>query len=264
MSNQSNDEDDKDHLHETDGFDDAEDGVEGESEQPQRVIQGEKINFTNDFTWVTVDDEEIAKDREFLVANTMRVVQKWEDDQVVETIFVQPNQKWPDVAKLNAACPKSEWREGRNNQLEGPWQRARVTYLVDLQTAQRYTHASGTVGTDICVREFRDRVAMMRQFRGERVYAVITLGSAFMRTKYGGRQRPDFKIVRWLRPGSGGTTLPMSPTPQLPPANTEATPGKQTQLAAKPTTTPTDAPVGMHTVEPPSLSEQMGNDKVPW
>ena len=47
-------------LIERDGFDDTEDGVEGADEQQYdgRVIQGEKLKFSNDFVWLTPDDEE--------------------------------------------------------------------------------------------------------------------------------------------------------------------------------------------------------------
>jgi hypothetical protein len=174
-----------------DGFDEIEnEGVEGEDDGQQggRIIQGTRLLFTNDFAWMTSDDEEFPTDRELAVVDTTRVAQKWVDQKVEDTILVPPSQKWPDIDKLNEACPKSEWQEGPDGRMRGPWQRARVTYFVDLATMERYTHASGTVGTDICVHEFRDKVRTMRRLRGEHVYAVITLTDRFMPTRFGGRQ----------------------------------------------------------------------------
>lgn len=237
----------KENLPAVDGFDDAEDRTEGvEEQQSGRIIQGERLRFTNDFVWVTGDDEEFPKDRELVVLDTVRLVQKWIDQMPVETIFVEHGQKWPDIDKLNEACPKSEWKEGPNGQFQGPWQRSRVTYFVDLKTMQRYTHASGTVGTDICVREFRDEVSLMRRFRGERVYAVVTLADAYMPTRWGGRQRPDYRIMRWILLGPEGTALPSTSSP--PPALTDGSAANSAE------------PDGAQEVEEPPLGEQLDDE----
>jgi hypothetical protein len=91
-----------------------------------------------------------------------------------------------------------------------------------------------------------------------------------MPTRFGGRQRPDLRIVRWILLGPDGRALPAPLTPSLPPGgqtvkaaldefakSAETKPGEQ----AKPTTETTS---GLPTVDPPSLSEHMGGDKVPW
>jgi hypothetical protein len=208
-----------------DAFDEVEDErVDGEDdEQAGRIIQGIRLMFGNDFIWTTSDDEEFPKNQELCVVDTLRCAQKWVDHKVVDTISVPPSQKWPDIEKLNADCPKSEWQKGPDGQPQGPWQRTRVAYFVDLETMQKYTYASGTVGADICVREFRDRVRTMRRFRGESVYAIVTLGDTFMPTRWGGRQRPDFKIQRWIKLGGDGgdpNALPKPAPTALPPAAT--------------------------------------------
>jgi hypothetical protein len=256
-----------------DGFDDAEDRVEGEDEQHSgRVIQGEKLTFSNDFVWLAGDDEEIPQTLELCVIDTQKVVQKWIDQVAVDIIWVPPQQKWPDIDKLNDACPKTEWRKDFNGNLVGPWQRSRVTYFVNLDSMQKYTWPTGTVGGDICIRDFRDRVKMMRKLRGERVFAIVTLGDCYMSTRFGGRQRPDLKIVRWIILGPDGRALSGPTTPSLPPAtnakahldqnakSAEST-KREPSAQAKPTM---ETPSGIPTVDPPSLSEHMGNDRVPW
>ena len=203
-------------------FDEIEDErvEEDDTEQSNRVIQGTRLVFGNDFVWMTSDDEEFPKDRELVVVETSRCVQKWADHQVVDTIPLPTNQKWPDVKALNDACPKSEWQDGPNAQPQGPWQRTRVVYSVDLTTMEKFTFASGTVGADIAVRELRDRIRMMRRFRGESVYPVVTLSDTFMSTRWGGRQRPDFKIMRWIKLGPDQNALPAPPPTALPPDST--------------------------------------------
>jgi hypothetical protein len=240
-----------DNLPAVDGFDDAEDRTEGQGQQSDRVVQGDRLKFTNDSIWVTGDDEEFAKDRELVVVDTGRVIQKWRDQNAppVESTPVGPGQKWPDVKMLNEAVPRSEWREGPNGELQGPYQRARVVYLVDLKTMEKFTWVTATVGGDICVREFRDKVAMMRKFRGARVYAVVTLTDKFMPTRWGGRQRPEFRIVRWIMLGPDGA----------PPALQQGAEAKLEPVRKSAASSQS----GVHIVEEPSLGEMM-NDEVKW
>jgi hypothetical protein len=249
-------------LIERDGFDDTEDGVEGADEQQYdgRVIQGEKLKFSNDSVWLTPDDEEFLAARELCVIDTQRVVQKWIEQVAVETMFVPLQSKWPDLDKLNANCPKTEWRKDFNGKDVGPWQRSRVVYFIDLNTMEKFTWPSSTTGADIAVREFRDKVAMMRKLRGARVFAIVTLSDRYMPTRFGGRQRPDLKIVRWIMMGPDGQALPApSTTPSLPPASTKAA----LDGFAKQDKPATDA-AGFQTVAEPSLSEKMDGDSVPW
>jgi hypothetical protein len=251
----SDSEDLKKNLPAPDGFDDAEDRTEGEDEQHSRVIQGERLVFTNEAKWLIGGDEEFPKDRELVVVDTVRVVQKWIDQRPVgEPIFVESHQKWPNVNKLNEACPKSEWTEGPDGKLRGPWQRQRVVYLVDLKTMEKFTYPTGTVGGDVCIREFRDKVAMMRRFKGERVFAVVTLGDKYMPTRWGGRQRPELVIKRWIRLGPDGTALPTPAAPSAPPSLTtdvKATPAQHARAEASLS--------DVQEVEEPTLSEQMGD-----
>jgi hypothetical protein len=258
-----------------DSFDGIEnDAVEDEEGQASNnhLIQGRRLAFTNDYLWLIDDDEEFPKDRELVVIDTIRLVQKWVDKKPGAVIFLGPHEKWPSITKLNASCAKSEWGQDFNGNSQGPWHRQRVVYFVDLHTMQKYSWPSRveTVGADVCVRDFREQVRLMRQFRGARVYAVVKLSDAYMHTRYGGRQRPDLKIVRWITLDPSGTALPAPSTPlslasasvqldqfaesaeQTKPAD-PAKPVEQGKLTAKAS--------GFHVVDPPSHSEQMGGDK---
>jgi hypothetical protein len=55
----------------------------------------------------------------------------------------------------------------------------------------------------------------MRRFRGPDVFPVVSLADAFMRTRFGGRQRPHFNIKRWMNLGNDGTAVPAADTPLL-------------------------------------------------
>ena len=62
------------------------------------------------------------------------------------------------------------------------------------------------------------RIGNMQHFRGARVYPEVELSHTYMPTDYGRRERPQFKIIRWLMPGADGAMVevPADPTKPLP------------------------------------------------
>src|SRR6516162_7701249 len=188
-----------------DNFAGWEDGVEGDDRPDGAgVIQGSLIKFSNEAMWVTRDGDELSADLELVAVDVGRVVQKWQDQQPVDTIVLQPHQKFPDIEKMNEETPREEWGEGPDGKMRGPWQPQHVLYLLDLKTMDKYTYPTGTDGGRIAIRELRDKLVWMRRWRGSNVYAVVLLSNTFMKTRFGGRQRPHFKIVHWVRLGSEG------------------------------------------------------------
>ena len=138
------------------------------------------MKFTNETAWVARNGEELSGTLELVAVNVTRVVQKWKDEQPIETIILEPGQKFPDLEKLNDAVPKSEWREGPDGKLRGPWQAQYLVYLLNAETVDRYTYVTATTGGGIAVRDLVDRTRWMRKFRGANVYAVVTLSDTFM------------------------------------------------------------------------------------
>src|SRR5213076_1020510 len=82
-----------------------------------------------------------------------------------------------------------------------------LVYLLQPQSLDRFTFATNTVGGSIAIKDLVDRTKWMRRFRGENVHPVVTLSDRFMATRFGGRQRPHFNIVRWITFGDGGPAL---------------------------------------------------------
>jgi hypothetical protein len=175
------------------------------------------------------------------------VVQKWWDGQPVETIILQPHQKFPDIKAMNATVPKKEWVEGPNKgEMVGPWQAQHILYLLDTNTMDRFTFPTGTTGGRIAIRDLRDKLVWMRRWRGPNVYPVITLADKFMNTKWGGRQRPHFVIKRWVSlGGESGEVQALSPPAQAP-----------ADMSAQ-------AELPLTTVAEPTLKEEMG-DEIPF
>jgi hypothetical protein len=244
-----------------DGFDAYDDSIEGESEQGQGrgVIQGACIKFTNEAAWVTRDGAELSPNLELMVVDIGRIVQKWHDQQPVETIILGPGQKYPDLKKLNDETPRGEWVKGPDGQPRGPWQAQHIVYLLDEATMDRYSFPTGTTGGSIAVRELVDKCLWMRRYRGTHVYPVVVLSDKFMNTRFGGRQRPNFIIRRWVLLGAGGQqTLPAEPPKSLPTPTTVQ--GTFDAFATSPPTQPkTAAPAKAKTVSEPLLAEEMND-----
>jgi hypothetical protein len=188
-----------------DNFVGWEDSVEGD-DRPEGagIIQGNLVKFSNEAKWVTRDGDELSADLELVAVDGNRVVQKWCDGQPVETRILEPGEKFPDVERMNQETPKDEWTEGPDGKLRGPWQAQHILYLLDPQTMDKYTFPTGTAGGRIAIRELLEKLLWMRRLRGPGVYPVVLLSDTFMRTRFGGRQRPSFKIVRWVRLGGEG------------------------------------------------------------
>jgi hypothetical protein len=226
-----------------DNFAGWEDGVEGD-DRPESagIIQGSLIKFSNEAMWVTRDGDELSADLELVAVDVGRVVQKWQDDRPVETIVLQPHQKFPDVEEMNEKIPRTEWVKGPDGQLRGPWQSQHILYLLDLKTMDKFTFPTSTTGGRIAIRDLRDKTMWMRRVkRDPNVCAVVLLSDTFMNTKWGGRQRPHFKIVHWVSLGSeSGQVEALPPPPQ--------------------TTSQSDSP--LNEVKEPSLAEEM-DDEIP-
>jgi hypothetical protein len=246
-----------------DDFAGWEDGVEGD-DRPEGagIIQGSLVKFTNEAEWVLRDGESLAAGRELVAFNVGRVVQKWQDGQPVETIVLEPNQKFPDIEKMNEETPKEEWVEGPDGNMRGPWQGQHILYLLDLKTMDKFTFPTGTVGGRIAVRELRDKTMWMRRLRGPNVYAVVTLDNAWMNTRFGGRSRPHFKIVQWVRLGGEGGDVEALPPPTSPPTSQQALDhfAKPAAKPAQQTTAQSELP--LTEVKEPSLKEEL-SDEIP-
>jgi hypothetical protein len=238
-----------------DNFAGWEDGVEGD-DRPEGagIIQGSLVKFSNEATWVTRDGDELPADLELVAVDVGRVVQKWQDDRPVETIVLQPHQKFPDIEEMNEKVPKKEWVEGPDGNMRGPWQAQHILYLLDPKTMDRYTFPTGTTGGRIAVRDLRDKTIWMRRLRGPNAYAVVLLSDTFMNTKWGGRQRPHFKIVRWVGLGSEDGQVEALPPPP--------TSKDQLDAFAKSADKPAQPDLPLHEVKEPSLAEEL-NDEIP-
>jgi hypothetical protein len=195
-----------------DGFDDYDD-------VSNSIIKGTKVKFTNDAKWLdTVTGEVIQPGREFLIVEIIRVGQKWISGLPAETRVLLPDEGWPNLERLNEEAPRNEWREAFGRKV-GPWQRAYVVYMMDPRTYDGFSYPTSTAGGFRAVSELKGATQRARMLRGPNVYPLVTLIDVFMKTQFGGRQRPCFKIEDYvpIHPRGGGSPPPVekAASPQL-------------------------------------------------
>jgi hypothetical protein len=182
------------------GFDDGD-------EAHDRLIRGTIIACV-DGVWAARDGSSLPS--LLIPLGTAQALQCWRDERLVEEIVKRPGQRLPDVDELNATIPEDEWEEGLDGKPRPPWVRQHVAYLLDPKDASVFTYLNSTAGAAIAVRELKDKVKMMRALRGANVVPVVELSAKAMKTKFGTKQRPHFKIIDWRELG-GPRVAPASP-----------------------------------------------------
>jgi hypothetical protein len=175
-----------------DGFDDT--------DISSRLIQGEILRCV-DGRWSLKDDTAFPANTPLIAIATTEVAQHWKDGMPVQTIAKQPGKPLPDVNGLNEAIPQKEWEEGLDGEPRPPWVKQHVAYLINPVDASTYTFINSTTGARIAVEHLRDKVKMMRVLRGGKVVPVVELSAKSMKTKFGQKLRPDFKIIDWRNLG---------------------------------------------------------------
>jgi hypothetical protein len=219
-----------------------------EAVNDNRVIQGSLIKCV-DGAWKTGDGLSIPPGTQLLVLTTTSIVQCWRDQLPVDTIVKEPGKPLPDVDELNSKIPAKEWELDLSGQPRPPWQQQEVVYLLDQTTAEKFTFASGTVGARIAVSNLRERVQMMRALRGDNVIPIVELANKPMKTRFGSKLRPEFKIVEWAEFSAG---LTRDVTPQI-----------EQQPKPAENTSPQKKKTKLRKVQPPTTAEEL-DDGIPF
>jgi hypothetical protein len=181
------------------------DGFDDDDEARDRLIQG-TIAACVDGVWAARDGSALPSP--MIGLGTTLALQCWRDGKPVETTVKRPGQRLPDIDSLNAAIPEEEWEEGLDGNPRAPWVLQHVVYLLDPKDASVFTFLNSTAGAAIAVRELKDKVKMMRTLRGANVAPVVELSAKPMKTKFGTKQRPHFRIIDWRELGGPPATPP--------------------------------------------------------
>jgi hypothetical protein len=157
-----------------------------------RVIAGALLKFV-DGTW-SESGITVPRGTKLLALSTNTILQRWQEGRVIESITTKP---LPDVNDLNAQIPEKEWEIGPGGTPRPPWVLTFITYLLNPATCEMFTLANSTIGVRIATQTLADRVAWMRRLRGNNVVPEVELSAKPMKTRFGVKQRFEFKILGW-------------------------------------------------------------------
>jgi hypothetical protein len=115
----------------------------------------------------------------------------------VETHILGPDDYFPDIERMNDNAPPEEFREAFGKRV-GPYEKAHVVYLLDPKTMQAFTYPTSTAGGHRAVSDLKGDVQRARLLHGPNHFPVVTLSNVHMPTDYGGRQRPAFKVAKFV------------------------------------------------------------------
>jgi hypothetical protein len=238
-------------AHQLDGYDGfTSESVTGLNES---TFLAPLVKFTNDYRYVLRDGTELPRDKEYIAADVRRHVVKWspDRDQAPERYPLAPGEKWPDLEARNESTPKSEWVEGPDGNLKGPWVAEYQVLLLD-ETMAQFLFVTQTDGGRRCVSDLAHQTQLMRKVHGKPVCPVILLSDTLWSKRYK-RQRPHFEIKRYVV--LGGQAQPA----ELPGPNSTLEGGE----AAKPEAAKPAEKLTVKEVEPVSRQDEL-NDAIEY
>jgi hypothetical protein len=174
-----------------------------------RVIKGQLLSFDANAGRWNLDDKPPPAGLRLLVGGTIAVAQRWLGGKPAGTVWPGGQSLVDVVAEGNESIPEDQWELDQSGKRKQPWAISRVVYLIDPNTAKKFTVAASTTGQRIAVELLEDQIDTMRQLRGTKVYAEIELGVTTFPTRFGTRKpRPDYVVVSWR--GVGSDTVPLA------------------------------------------------------
>jgi hypothetical protein len=193
----------------------------------EQTLQGDILKCV-DGMWSTREGGPFPQGVKLVVVRTTRVLQHWQNQELLKEIKEEPGKELPDVDELNEKIPEEEWDIGLDGKPRPPWVKQYVVYLLDPSgvSASRYTFINSTKGARVAFHRLRDKMDDdLKIITGRHRLPVVELKYAPMKTPHGIKQRPSFEIVAWLDSNGGG-----DPPQQIEPPK----PAAQAEKPAKP------------------------------
>jgi hypothetical protein len=118
---------------------------------------------------------------------------KWQNGKPIEHRITYPGQVQPDRDDLGDR-DEALWELGLNGELTDCWKDTRYVRLVDPQSGADFTFVTDTFGGRMAVGELKSQVSNVR-YAHPVALPIVQLGTTQMKTDYGPKPRPQFKVV---------------------------------------------------------------------
>jgi hypothetical protein len=196
------------------------DGFSVAEKRGSSLIIGKMAKFTTEGKY-KIDKADILPDYTRLVATDVTTAWvKWHNDKPVEHRVTQPGQIHPDRLDLPDQ-DETNWEPGLNGESADPWRDTRYLHLIDPQTGQDHTFVTDTYGGRKAVGDLKSQISNVR-FAYPGAVPIVQLGSTMMKTSFGLKPRPEFKVVGWRNKGNAPVQLTHGPQNKRPEQNLSA------------------------------------------
>lgn len=139
-----------------------------------------------------IDGDDVINPRNEIVAKIINGLSSIRRAEFIDHVL--------DGPRKAAARVRAEFEEevGIDGRPRPPYQPNYAVYMLNPTDGAAYTIINATVGVRIAVEHLVDKVKYMRMLCGSRVVPVVKLTATLMKTKFGGRMRPEFKVIRYV------------------------------------------------------------------
>jgi hypothetical protein len=159
------------------------------------AIVGKLVKFSVDGKFVVDKTEPMAADTTLVAMAVVTAWVCWKDGSPVEHRITQPGQYHPDREELGDLDEKT-WEVGLNDKPSDPWRDTRYLHLIDPQTGADFTFVTDTFGGRRGIGDLKSQIANVRSVHPAAV-PIVKPCSVAWKTRYGIKQRPEFKVVGW-------------------------------------------------------------------
>jgi hypothetical protein len=172
------------------------------AEITSRVLRGTLLKYA-DWKWTKGTEGTPIKDGTQLVAlGTRAAWVKWQGGKPVQYVMRQPGKPLPERDELGD-LDQGQWEAGPDGTPRNPWQNTRFVYLLDPITVEQFTFSTSSGGGRSAVTNLADQIKRMRELGHPDAMPIVELSAEPMKTKFGQKSKPVFKIVKWHGGGNG-------------------------------------------------------------
>jgi hypothetical protein len=157
-------------------------------------IIGKMLKF-NDGHYTVDKFETLPAGTTLVAVNVITAWVHWEGGQPIEHRVTREGQRHPDVEEMPDRG-ESKWPLGLNNEPSDPWKDTRYLHLINPQTGADYTFITDSYGGRRGVGDLKSAIRNVRYAHPTAVPVVQPCGAP-MKTRFGMKQRPEFKVVGW-------------------------------------------------------------------
>jgi hypothetical protein len=171
------------------------DGFSVAEKAGSNLIFGKMVKFTVDGKF-KIDKADTLPDYTHLVATDVTAAWvNWRGGKPLEHRITYPGQLHPDREDLPDQ-DKASWERGLNGEPADPWRDTRYLRLIDPRTGQDYTFVTDTYGGRKALGDLKSQIGNVR-FAYPGAVPLIQLCSTMMKTAFGLKPRPEFKVIDW-------------------------------------------------------------------